>query len=158
MRHRRLTLSRLLPIAALLLLVAVGDARAGASCSVSVTPVTFGTYNVFTPTALDSTGTIVYQCSPSARNIWITVSRGVGGTFTARQMLSLTSDRLEYNLFRDAARTTIWGDFSGGTSGHYDRDPPNNAPVEVPIYARIPAGQDVQAGLYGDYVTVTINY
>jgi spore coat protein U-like protein len=145
------------PWATLLLLLALAPPAEAANCTVAVTPVTFGTYNVFTTAPLDATGTVVYRCNGGAKNVWITISRGLSGTFAPRQMTSLL-DRLSYNLFRDAARTSVWGDLSNGSSGLVDPNPPNNREVEVPIFGRIPPGQDVRAGGYADVVTVTVNY
>jgi spore coat protein U-like protein len=35
---------------------------------------------------------------------------------------------------------------------------PSTAPVALPVYGRIPAGQLVVAGTYGDVVQATINF
>jgi spore coat protein U-like protein len=65
---------------------------------------------------------------------------------------------LAYNLFRNAARTTIWGDGTGGTAVYSRANPPNNSNVNVTIYAQMPPGQDVSAGNFGDTVSATINF
>ncbi len=130
---------------------------AAAACTVSATPVAFGTYDVFATTPVDSTGSVTYRCQARDRNITITLDAGGGGSFSARRM-SGAGDTLRYNLYLDAARTTVFGDGTGGTALYRDQNPPNNRDVTVPIYGRIPAGQDVGAGLYSDVVTVTINF
>lgn len=64
---------------------------------------------------------------------------------------------LDYNLYIDAARSSIWGDGSSGTS-HY------SATLALPIlntltvYGRVPAAQDISAGSSSDTVVVTINF
>jgi len=68
------------------------------------------------------------------------------------------AEELFYNLYRDAARTSVWGDGMGGTQVQFVPDPPNNTPVPFTIFGRVPAGQDVSAGAYADSVTVTVNY
>ena len=127
-----------------------------AACTISTTPVSFGSYNVFSATPLDTTGTVTYRCG-TERNIRITLNRGGAATFNPRRMLK-GSEALNYNLYRDAARTTIWGDGTGGTQVYSDANPPNNQNVTVNIFGRIPAGQDVTAGSYANTITATINF
>jgi len=127
------------------------------SCTISVTSVAFGNYNVFTTTADDSTGTITYRCNSSAMNISISLSDGSSSTYSPRT-LRKGSEVLQYNLYRNAARTTIWGNGTGGTSVYTSANPPNNSNVSVTIYGRIPAQQDVSAGSYSDTVSAVINF
>jgi spore coat protein U-like protein len=65
---------------------------------------------------------------------------------------------LGYNLFRDAARTTIWGDGTSGTSVYFDASPPKDTNVNVTVYGRVSAGQDVSAGTFADTISATINF
>jgi len=135
-----------------------GAARVDAEqCSISTTPLIFGTYNVFSSSPVDSTGTVTYRCNGGAHVILVTITKGQSVTFQPRQ-LSRGLEKLSYNLFRDAARTSIWGDFTGGTSAHLDIDPPKNQNVSVTVYGRIPPGQDISAGSYSDTVTVVVNF
>jgi spore coat protein U-like protein len=127
------------------------------SCTISVTSVAFGTYNVFTTTAVDSTGTITYQCNSKATNISISLSDGSSTTYSPRT-LRKGSEILQYNLYSDAARTTVWGDGTAGTSVYTNANPPNNSNVTVTVYGRIPAQQDVSAGSYTDTVSAVINF
>ncbi len=127
------------------------------SCTISVTSVAFGNYNVFTTTPDDSTGTITYRCNSNAANISITLSDGSSTTFNPRT-LRKGSEVLDYNLYRNAARTTIWGNGTGGTSIYTRTNPPNNSNVSLTVYGRIPAQQDVSAGNYTDTVSAVINF
>lgn len=138
-------------------LLCSSNAWAQASCTISVTSVAFGNYNVFTTTADDSTGTITFRCNASAANISISLSDGSSTTFSPRT-LRKGSEVLQYNLYRNAARTTIWGDGTGGTSTYTNANPPNNSNVSLTIYGRIPAQQDVSAGAYTDTVSAVINF
>lgn len=126
------------------------------SCTISVTSVAFGNYNVFTTTPYDSTGTITYRCNSTAANISITLSGGSSSTFSPRT-LRKGSEILDYNLYTNAARTNVWGDGTGGTSIYTRANPPNSN-VNVPVYGRIPALQDVSAGNYADTVVAVINF
>ena len=132
------------------------DAHAQA-CTISATSVNFGTYNVFNGSNVDSTGTVTYRCNGSAHNITVGLTQGASATFSLRQMQK-GSEVLTYNLFLDASRTTIWGDGTSGTSVYQIGNPPNNTNVNLTVYGRVPAGQDVSAGTFSDTVTAVINF
>ena len=133
------------------------SAQLSASCTISTTSVNFGNYNVFNISAVDSTGTISYTCNAVATNITISLSTGASSTYRPRAM-SKGTEALGYNLFRDAARTSIWGDGTNGTVVYSRNNPPNNNAVNVTVYGQIPAGQDVSAGTFSDTVSATINF
>lgn len=127
------------------------------SCTISATSVNFGNYNVFNGSAVDSTGTITYTCNSAASNITISLSTGASSTYRSRAM-SKGAEALNYNLFRDAARTSIWGDGTNGTGVYTRNNPQNNNPISVTVYGQIPAGQDVSAGTFSDTISATINF
>jgi spore coat protein U-like protein len=156
MHRYDLTLIRIAACAVVILLA--GAARVdGAQCSISTTPLVFGTYNVFSAAPVDSTGTVSYRCNGGARFLLVTITRGHSVTFQPRE-LRKGLESLSYNLFRDAARTSVWGDLTDGTAGHHDANPPNNKDVNVTVYGRIPPAQDISAGSYSDTVTVVVNF
>jgi spore coat protein U-like protein len=144
-------------IVAAWLLSATGAFAQAPSCTISVTSVAFGNYNVFTATADNSTGTITFRCNSTAFNISISLSDGSSSTFFPRTMRK-GAEVLNYNLYRNATRTTVWGDGSGGTSTYTNANPPNNTNVNVTVFGRIPALQDVSAGNYTDTVSAVINF
>jgi spore coat protein U-like protein len=129
---------------------------AHAACTITTTNMAFGNYNVFSTTALNSTSTITYRCGTDS-NISVMLSTGSSGSFNPRTMLRV-AEPLNYNLYRNAARTNIWGDGTGGTQYYTRANPPNDTNVVLTVYGRIPALQDVSAGGYLDYVTATINF
>jgi spore coat protein U-like protein len=149
--------ARVLAVLAICLVGATDAAAQAPSCTISVLSVAFGNYNVFTATPLDSTGRVTYRCNAAAANISISLGKGASPTFNPRTMTK-SGEALNYNLYRNAARTNIWGDGTGGTSVYTRANPPNNNNVNVTIYGRIPAGQDVSAGAYSDTVLATINF
>ena len=76
-------------------------------------------------------------------------------------MLSGTN-KLNYNLFYDAAYTQIRGDGTGGSttggaSFTLTKADPTQSTTST-IYGRIPSGQDVAAGSYTDTIIVTVTY
>jgi spore coat protein U-like protein len=130
--------------------------RSEAACTITSTGVSFGAYDVFTVTPTNSTGSVQYDCLPQDNNIRITLSTGSGGSFNPRTLKSGTNQLL-YNLYLDAALTTIWGDGTGGSSFYFRKNPPSPA-VTVTVYGRIPALQDAATGSYSDAIVTTIDF
>ena len=140
-------------LAALLLLVPAS--APAATCGVSATPVAFGTYPPFSGTPTDSTGTVTVTCIGTA-NIVIELSTGGSGSYAARQM-SNGGIHLLYQLYTNAARTTVWGNGTGGTTTVSDRLTGNSS-GNYTVYGRIPAVQGVTPGAYVDTIMVTVSY
>lgn len=140
-------------VAALSVLACAG--RADAACTISTTPISFGAYNVFNTSATAANGTITYRCGNTDHNITVAISTGASGTF-ANRTLKKSAETLTYNLYLDAAFTSIWGDGSGGTVSYHLGNPPNGVDVNLTVYGRVPALQDVSAGSYTDTVVATI--
>lgn len=137
------------------LFLLAGSRAEAARCTVATTAVTFGTYNVFNPAPVDSTGSVRFNCNGGAQNVVIGITRGQSATFSPRTLKKGT-ESLAYNLFQDASRSTVWGDGTGGAQLYYAGNPPNNDDVTVTIFGRIPPSQDITAGAYSDSVTVTV--
>ena len=147
------------------LILSVADAYA--ACTVSTTPVSFGSYDVLSPTPLDSNGSVTVDCGIGAAppnppvDVLITMGQSPNsGSFSPRKMKNaMGPDLLNYNLYSDSTRISIWGDGIGGTSVVTLRKVNKNAPpVVITVYGRIPAGQDVSAGSYSDTLIVTITW
>lgn len=131
---------------------------AHAACSLTSTSVVFGNYDIFSPTPLDTLGQIIFRCGSNDHNVSISIDKGGAPTFNPRRLLN-GSNVLNYNLYLDAARTVIWGDATSGTQNFFIQNPqPNNQDISIPVYGRIPAGQGVSVGNYGNMLTVTINF
>lgn len=136
------------------------------TCNVSVTgPLNFGLYTFTTP--LDGAASLTVGCRlinmAPGRVINYTIRLSSGpGSFLARQMnhLTLPGEVLTYNLYRDAARSLVWGDGTAGTvvvTGQFVFPPANQETVPaIPIYGRIPANQNVAAGAYQTISPVTV--
>lgn len=146
----------------ILLLLLFPTGRCLADCSVSSTSVSFGPYDVFSPAPLDSTGSVTVSCDelpPADVVIEIGPSAGSGG-FSPRQMRHASrADRLNYNLFTDASRSSVWGDGTAGTQTVFLKNVKRQKPPAIAtIYGRIPPGQNVPVGVYADTLTVTITW
>ena len=140
------------------------------SCTALATPLAFGPYSSPGGARVDSSATVQVNCTPAYLLLACTVSYTVGlshgavGSPGARQLGS-GSARLAYGLYRDAARSTPWGD--GGGSGAVVGGSISTSLLGLvcapgarshTVYGRIPANQNVPAGLYQDQVVLTITY
>ena len=127
-----------------------------AACTIAATPVSLGSYDVFSTSPNDNgIGTLTIVCGGGpGNNYLVTLSMGQSGGYTTRVMKS-GANPLNYNLYTDAARTTIWGDGTGGSSF---MTAAKNATTTLNVYGRIPAGQDVPAGSYTDNITATVTF
>jgi len=123
------------------------------TCSLSVTGVSFGSYDVFSGVALDSTGNIGVNCA-SGVGYSIALSAG-GGSFTQRVMANGTH-KLNYNLSTDATRIPVWGDGTGGTA--IVNGSGTGTSVNHGVYGRIPARQNATVGSYSDSIIVTVTF
>src|SRR5664279_5642945 len=78
-------------------------------CSVGATPVSFGSYDVFSPVPLASTGTVTYRCL-FAQSMTIWLDKGLNAPTNSPRQMTSGIDRLNYNLYLDAGHTQVWGD------------------------------------------------
>lgn len=129
-----------------------------ADCTVSTTPVAFGSYSIFDTSPLDSTGTITVSCTnPYNAPVNVKISAGLSFSFTPRKQKNGTHE-LAYNLFLEASRTTIWGDGTSPTS-YATPSPASGTPLELTVYGRIPERQtSAYAGSYSDTLVVTVEF
>ena len=123
------------------------------ACTLSVTGVNFGSYDVFSNAVLDSTGNIDVNC-PSGVGYSMALSAG-GGTHAQRVMNS-GGHSLNYNLYTAANRAVVWGDATNGTVTVNGTGIGVN--VNHAVYGRIPALQNVHAGSYSDIVIVELTF
>jgi spore coat protein U-like protein len=141
---------RLVPLA--MAICAALPARAAPSCKgISVTPLVFGNYDVYSPAPVDSAGTISYSCPPPATPT-VTIDLGLAfGNGHRRMTLIFAPEFLEYEIYVDAARTSVW------SSTNAVPVPQGNG-SSVPFYGRMFPQQDVTVGTYGDVLVVTFNF
>jgi hypothetical protein len=86
--------------------------------------------------------------------IRIQLNRGSSASFNPRTLQNGT-EILNYNLYLDSARTSIWGDGTGGTIDFTDTAAVLFSKTAT-IYGRVPAGQDAGTGNYSDSLVATI--
>ncbi|MES2959427.1 MAG: spore coat U domain-containing protein [Pseudomonadota bacterium] len=146
------------------LLASALDASA-ASCTVSATAVAFGSYSPLSSTPADANGSVTVSCAPVLVALTlpytIALSTGSQGSFLPRQM-SAGSQHLQYQLYTDLLRTTVWGNGNSGTAlmnGNLGLLLVFPASAMHTVYGRIPSLQSsAAAGAYSDVITVTVTY
>ena len=145
-----------LATAALLCVVALvsRSARAGkCSCNAQTLTVTPG-FSVFQAGSQQPTATFSIDCNGNA-TYDMTMSAGSSSTYANRTMLNGLGDALNYNIYTDAVRQTVWG-----TTGKriYNTTSGQNTFSDF-LYLDIPGTtQDVaySGPVYQDSVTVTL--
>lgn len=129
-------------------------AKAWAGCNINTTAVSFPAYSALSAGNDLGSGSLALSCD-GPDTVVIALTAGGGGSFNPRAMtLAGGSSKLNYNLYSDSARTSIWGD--GTTYPVVTIVYGNAPPPAIPVYAQIFAGQDVAPGKYMD--TITVNY
>jgi spore coat protein U-like protein len=120
-------------------------------CALSGGNLDFGQYVSGQATDLDVTGTISYtNCNGS---LSFALDGGGSASVTAREMRSGTN-RLSYQIYRNATRNAIWGtgsDAQGVTLL-------STQSGSVTVYGRIPKSQTVPDGTYTDTVNITLTF
>jgi spore coat protein U-like protein len=136
------------------------------TCSVSATGPAFGVYNPFSASPTAANGAVQASCtllSGGAATVSIvdSFSTGSSGVYSTRTML-FGANKLNYNLYFDAAYTTIRGNGTGGSqTGGATLNLTSANPTQTVtgvIYGRMPAGQNVAPGAYSDSIVVTITF
>lgn len=123
------------------------------SCIVAATPMAFGNY---ASSQVDSTASVVVTCSNgTAYNVGLDAGTGSGASVATRKMTGTSGASLDYMLYRDSARSAVWGSTVGtdtlaGTG--------SGAAQTISVYGRINASQYPGAGVYADTVVVTVTY
>jgi len=135
----------------------------------------FGYYDPFAPGDMQVVTQISYRCyevgdqvvtsrltrrastKKAKVNVEISMSRGSSGTYD-RKMRGV-NDEVHYNIYLDPACTIIWGDGTGGTSTHIKKNvEPSDSIQTIPVYGRMPAGQNATGGAYADMIVITIDF
>lgn len=128
------------------------------NCTITTTPLAFGTYDPVVANAtapLDTTATVTIACTMGTPAM-IGLDDGSNAVASQRRLTNGSSAYMNYQMFLDSNRTTVWGNAStnqldAGTA-------PSKEPRAFPVYGRIPLGQDVPIGPFSDAVVATVNF
>ncbi|VVD66963.1 secreted pili protein involved in motility and biofilm formation [Pandoraea morbifera] len=124
------------------------------NCTIAATNITFDSQSTLT-SDVSGSGQLTLQCTNNDA-YRVALSGGLSGSVSARRMTGATGASVDYQLYLDSARTTIWGD---GTSGTSTLTGIGSGLIQfIPIYARVPSQSTPLPGVYTDTVTATIQF
>jgi spore coat protein U-like protein len=144
-------------------------------CKISTTDVVFGSYdpvvtNLSTALNAPSPGTLVVTCTKNSSGVTLALNMGVNSTGGTVRRMKETAGALmflTYQLYQPSATTpsaacaftTIWGDGTNGTVLTPSGTTWGNISAQTfNVCGQVPAGQDVEQGLYADIITATVNF
>jgi spore coat protein U-like protein len=119
-----------------------------ATCIVSATGLSFGTYTAAVTAASSSVTVTCTNTTPYT--VSLNAGTASGATVTNRSMTGTGSVLLGYGLYSDSAHSTNFVK-TGNLAG-------NGGAQSIPIYGQIPANEYVAPGTYTDTITATVTY
>jgi spore coat protein U-like protein len=140
-------------LATLMLLLA--PAAAQAACTVTATPVAFGTYDPTATAPTDANGTVkVTGDAAGCGAPTIKLGRS-GGSYNPRVFTAGPTTTFAFHLYSDAGHTIVWGDGTASTSIVTGAAIGANGTQSFIVYGRIDAKQTVTPGTYSAPIAVT---
>lgn len=128
-----------------------------ATCTItSASALNFGSQGILNVN-VDQTATINVICSNATPyNIGLDAGTGTGATIATRKMTS-GSNTVNYTLYSNSGRTTLWGNTIGTNTVSATGDG-LAAGQSYTVYGRVPVQTTPAAGSYTDTITVTVTY
>ena len=125
-----------------------------ADCAISANPLDFGSQGVISDN-VDGASTLAVTCTKGTPyNVALDSGSATGSTIANRQLTDAGgTDVVKYNLYRDAARTQVWGQVSGVDTASGTG---NGDAQSITVYGRVPAQTVPAAGTYTSTVTATV--
>jgi spore coat protein U-like protein len=127
------------------------------NCTITAGTLAFGNYDPIVAndtTPLDQSGTFTVTCTRGgAPAVWVGMGNGLN--YSGGRRMTDGAEFLNYELYSNAGRTTVWGNLVG-TGLVVSQN--GRTPVTVTVYGSVAAGQDVLAGGYADTVVMTVNF
>lgn len=130
------------------------------SCLIAAQDMNFGTHTSLA-VARDAQANLTVTCT-NGTAYTVRLDGGRSGSVSNRRMyLNGTGPQtIAYNLYTNAARTTVWG--TGGGSGSTVIGTGTGAgqgnPQTLTVYGRVPVTPTFTAGTYTDTITATVEY
>lgn len=140
-------------------LMPVSSSHAAVNCTLASTPnINFGTVDGFNAGS-SSTGTLTYKCSNTDNSpVYVTscvsIGNGTGGLDGTNRVMKAGAAALDFQLYKNAAHTQIWGSVFGGVNssplgGQFSIPAHGNFTGSFPVYGVIPSGQSgITSGSY----------
>jgi spore coat protein U-like protein len=136
-------------------LLSACEAGSSSGGNVSFGTLNFGTlYFLSTATSVagqQNAGAIRVKCT-NGTSYSVLLGGGQSGNTAARYLQSAAGQRVNYNLYTNAAHSTIWDNLAGVSQTA------NGSDNWLPVYGMIPAQSPPPTGSYTDTVQVTINW
>jgi len=133
------------------------SAEVTSNCVIATSNLAFGQYDPLSANAnqaADASAALTVVCT---RNTGATIYLDSGrNPVGSSRTLAGSSQRVSYELYRDAGRTQVWG--GGDAGGLQFVSKGVRKPQQVTLYGRIPPGQEVASGMYTDVVTATVDF
>ncbi len=128
-------------------------------CVVAATPLSFGTAAGNFSTNLDQTATVTVTCT-GGTSYSVTLGNGGystgSGPSTQRRMRGLTvTNFVNYDLYVDSGRTTLWVDTTTQTGAPTAS---TGLPDTYTVYGRVPPQTGLAFDVFSDIVVVTVDY
>ena len=109
-------------------------------------------------TPVDASATVGVQCTsttPYTVALDAGLNAGGAGQFSGRKMKN-GSSLLSYQLYQDSARSTVWGDGTGGSAVVSGTG--TGSVQSLSVYGRLPSLNGAVPGDYADTVTIVVTY
>ncbi|MGB2932401.1 MAG: spore coat protein U domain-containing protein [Methyloceanibacter sp.] len=131
-------------------------ATVASNCLVTATTLNFGSQG-FLSANVDATNAISVTCTPgTAWTTSLSAGSGAGATVVLRKMTGPGAVTINYTIYRDAARTQVWGN---GTSGTFTVAGTGSGSAQVQTgYGRVPPQTTPAPATYSDTIVVTVTY
>jgi spore coat protein U-like protein len=130
-----------------------------ANCSISATPLSFGTNGVLATAINQQTSVAVTCTNTTPYNVGLDAGSVTGSTVAARLMAGTatgnTGTTVGFQLYQDAGRTTVWGNTQGtntvaGTG--------SGSAQSITVYGQVPAQATPKPDTYQTTVTATVYF
>ena len=147
-----------------LLLLALPTSVLAQTCTVSMPAIVFGSVDVLAGSAVDTTSTITITCAGgtgAGQRVCVSMGAGSANDATSRQMTGSGGNKARFDLYSDAARTTLWGSWQTGYDlAGVQLDVARDSVTNVTVYARFLGAQPtVVPGAYSSsFTTPFIDY
>ena len=128
------------------------------NCTVTTAALAFGSYDPVVANAssgLDGTGRLTVACTKGVAPA-IALAAGSNASGATRRLSDGAGHFLEYDLFQDSSRSTVWS--ASGAGIYTAAAATSKASRDFTVYGRVAGNQDVPAGAYGDTVVATVNF
>jgi spore coat protein U-like protein len=127
-------------------------------CTIRAEPMNFGNYDPVQANAtapLDGQSVITVACTKGT-TVNMAMDNGANAQGQNRRMTGGTANFLQYEVYKDASRTEVWG--ATGNAVYDGGVAPSRDPRQFVAYGRVAGGQDVAEGNFQDTVLVTVDF